>query len=183
MAVTAAQVRSLAESRPPTLGAGRLICIDGPAGSGKTTLASGISAPTVHMDDLFQGWAGLDGMDGLDGVESVDRAVLGILTPLAEGRPGRYRRWDWAADRPAEEHVVDPGPLLVLEGVASGNRAWSGLCTALVFLDSDPATRLTRGMARDGERMRERWEKWMVDEQTVFDRESTRARADLVVTT
>lgn len=174
MAAAAAQVRSLAESCPPTFGAGRLICIDGPAGSGKTTLASGISAPTVHMDDLFQGWAGLD---------DVARAVLGILTPLAEGRAGRYRRWDWAADRPAEEHVVDPGPLLVLEGVASGNRAWSGLCTLLVFLDSDPVTRLTRGMARDGEEMRERWEQWMVDEQTVFDRETTRARADLVITT
>lgn len=174
MAATAAGVRSLTESRPPTLGTGRLVCIDGPAGSGKTTLASALSAPTVHMDDLFQGWAGLD---------DVDRVVLGILTPLAEGRAGRYRRWDWAADRPAEEHVVPPGPLLVLEGVASGNHAWSELCTVLVFLDSDPTTRLARGMTRDGEQMRERWEKWMVDEQTVFDREGTRARADLVVTT
>ena len=34
---------ALAASRPPTLGAGRLVCVDGPAGSGKTTLARALA--------------------------------------------------------------------------------------------------------------------------------------------
>ena len=37
-------VVDLALRRPPTLGDGRLVCIDGPAGSGKTTLAAEVAA-------------------------------------------------------------------------------------------------------------------------------------------
>ena len=41
----------------------RIVAIDGPAGSGKTTLASRIASTwvdenvvTIHMDDLYDGW-------------------------------------------------------------------------------------------------------------------------------
>jgi len=48
-------VLALARSRPPTLGAARLIAIDGPAGSGKSTLAAAVSeqsaAPVVRLDE------------------------------------------------------------------------------------------------------------------------------------
>ncbi|WP_310963322.1 uridine kinase family protein [Nocardioides terrisoli] len=174
IAATAARIRALADSRGPTLGDGRLVCIDGPAGSGKTTVAAAIDAPTVHMDDLFRGW---------DGLATVDPTVRGVVEPLMHGRPGRYQRWDWITAAPAEEHLVAPAPLLVIEGVGAGTRAWAALCTVLVWVESDPVTRLARGIARDGEKVRERWEKWMVDEQELFARERTRARADLVVPT
>ncbi len=59
----AALVVQHALSRPPTLGAGRLVCVDGPAGSGKTSLADAVArrtaAQVVHMDDLYGGWDGL----------------------------------------------------------------------------------------------------------------------------
>jgi Holliday junction resolvasome RuvABC ATP-dependent DNA helicase subunit len=59
----AALVVSLAAAREPTLGATRLVCIDGPAGSGKTTLgtlvAASVGAQLVHGDDLMAGWSGL----------------------------------------------------------------------------------------------------------------------------
>ena len=121
---------ALALDRPPTLGSGRLVCLDGPAGSGKTTWAAGIAdlapdAQVVHMDDLYAGWSGLP---------EVDAQLDGLLLPLAEGRPGCYRRYDWLAGEFAEGVVVDPVPLLVLEGVGSGasrfadaaSRCWSG---------------------------------------------------------
>src|SRR3546814_20216068 len=60
------QVLDLLRSRPAQPGGGRLLCIDGPAGSGKTTLAEGISdafpgsSLVIHMDDLYLGWSGLD---------------------------------------------------------------------------------------------------------------------------
>jgi uridine kinase len=174
----AAEVLRLAGTRPATLGAGRLVCIDGPAGSGKTTLAAQVadrtSATVVHMDDLYAGWAGL---------ATVAEPVLGVLAPLAEGRPGRYRRWDWTASRRSEEHVVEPGPLLLLEGVASGGLGWARWCTVLVWVEAEAATRLARGLARDGEEVRPRWVRWMTQEQEVFARERTRDRADLVVQT
>ena len=163
--------------REPTLGTGRLVCVDGPAGSGKTTLAAAVAAsldgaPVVHMDDLYPGWQGLG---------QVDSMVLDLLRPLAEGRAGSYRRFDWARGEYAEEHLVAPGPWLVLEGVGSGGSAWSHWTTLLAWVVVPAALRLERGMRRDGEEMRGHWERWMADEQTLFDRDGTRRRADVHV--
>lgn len=164
---------------PPTLGAGRLICVDGPAGAGKTTLACGIAAQVpatviVHCDDLLHGWHGLPGLAD---------TVVELLRPLTEGRPGRWRRWDWLADTWAETHAVDPGGLLVLEGVGSWSPAMAAWVGALVWVDAPAEVRLERGMARDGEEMRAHWLRWRRDEDDLFARLGTRGHADIVVTT
>lgn len=174
----AADVVAHALGRPPTLGAARLVCIDGPAGSGKTTLAAEVAgltaAPVVHLDDLYPGW---------DGLFAVDAAVLDLLRPLAEGRPGRYRRWDWYAGGYAETREVEPAPLLVLEGVGAGNRAWADLVTTLVWVEAPPDTRRTRALERDGDGLLEHWAGWTRDEQRLFAEQDTRARSHLVVDT
>jgi len=176
--VSAPEVAGLLSAREPTLGRGRLLCVDGPAGSGKTTLATAVAeltgAPVVRMDDLYDGWSGL-----LD----VAPLVLGLLDPLAAGRPGRYRRYDWHAAAYAEEHVLEPGPLLILEGVGSGCLAWAAWTTVLVWVEASDDIRLARGLARDGEEFRPQWLAWMRDERVLFEREQTRARADVVVDT
>ncbi|MGI8522319.1 MAG: 4-amino-4-deoxy-L-arabinose transferase [Nocardioides sp.] len=170
----AEQVVELALSRPPTLGAGRLVCVDGPAGSGKTTLAdevaSLVQAPEIHMDDLFEGW---------DGLPRITAQLDSILRPLAQGRPGRYRRWDWPADDWAETVVVPPVPLLVLEGVGSGARGHSDLVTVLAWVEVPHDLRMSRGLERGGHEVAERWARWAADEQSHFVRESTRDRVDL----
>ena len=120
----------LARSRPATLGAGRLIRLDGPAGSGKTTLAEAVASllpgsRVVHMDDLYDGW---------DGLPRVADQLDALLLPLAAGQPGSYRRYDWLADAYAETVVVPPGDLVVLEGVGSGSRAHAGLATVTAWV-------------------------------------------------
>jgi cytidylate kinase len=176
--ITAADVLAHAGRRPPTLGGGRLISIDGPAGSGKTTLAAQIAdlsgAVVVHMDDLYPGWAGLF---------DVEPEVWGLLGPLARDEVGEYRRYDWTAAEYAETHHVEPGPLLVLEGVGSGNRAWRDLVTTLVWVEAPAGIRLARGLARDGEAVRELWLAWMRDEDRLFLQEQTRAHAELELDT
>lgn len=174
----AARVLASALARPATLGQGRLICIDGLAGSGKTTLAAAVRAQAgcrvLHLDDFYPGWRGLD---------RVADQVGPLLHELASGRPGTYRRWDWDQDAFVEEVTVDPSPLLVIEGVGAGHRSWSDLITLLVWLDSTQATRLERGLDRDGAAVRDQWIQWQDDEQAMLAKEGTDRRADLVVDT
>lgn len=175
---TAAAVLAHAQGQPALLGGSHLVAIDGPAGSGKTTLAgqvAGLGAGfVVHLDDLYPGW---------DGLRELDPLVLRLLGPLAQGMTGYYRRWDWDDSEYRETHHVDPAPLLVLEGVGSGNRAWRPLISTLVWVEARPEIRLARGLERDGVAVREKWLRWMADEEQLFEAEGTRSAADLVVDT
>jgi len=172
----AESVLQLGRTREPTLGRGRLICIDGPAGSGKTTLAEEIAelsgAPVLHMDDMFEGWDGLPGItDQLDT----------LLRPLAAGRSGSYRRWDWPGNAWAETVLVPPAPLLVLEGVGSGSADVADLITVLAWVEVPYDLRMARGLERGGVGVAEHWRQWAIDEQDLFAREGTRDRADVVL--
>ena len=166
----------LARGRAPTLGAGRLVCVDGPAGSGKTTLATALAgesgAPLVHTDDLLAGW------DGLPGLPS---ALVGLLEPLAAGRTGRAPRYDWHAGGFAGEVAVDPVPLVVVEGVGAGVRPAARWATVLVWVEAPYDVRMRRGLERDGEAFAPHWEAWAAAEDALFAEHRTRDRADVVV--
>jgi hypothetical protein len=153
------------------------VCIDGPGGSGKSTLADAIldlepAGRVVHMDDLFEGW---------DGLPAITAQLGSILRPLADDRPGSYRRWDWYASDWAETVSVEPGPLMVLEGVGSGSLAHADLITVLSWVEVDYDLRMARGLERGGVGVAEHWRQWAIGEQELFDRERTRDRADVVV--
>lgn len=170
-----------AQLKPPTFDGARLVCVDGAAGSGKSTLGAAVrdvaaelgSADLVRVDDLLDGWGGL--------AESGETLHRHVLAPLREGRPGRYRRYDWHAARFADEVTVEPVDLLVLEGVGSWRASYASWVTTLVWVDAPADLRLARGIARDGEALRPHWEQWTVDEEELFRREGTREHADIVV--
>ena len=187
-------VRALVTSvlgRPPSLGAGRLVCVDGPAGSGKTTLAAELvqafrdtpgpapTAPrvlTLHMDDLYDGWDGLG--------SAMATVAASVVQPLRAGRPGRYLRYDWHRGAFAEERVVPPCDVLVVEGVGAAGPLHDGYAdaiTCLVWVDTPSDVRLARWAARDGLEMAEHASAWRAQEDAVLARERTRERADVVV--
>jgi uridine kinase len=164
---------------PPALGGVRLVCVDGPAGSGKTTFAGrlaaavGSSAALVHMDDLYAGWT-------LTGAAA--RLAAGVLRPLAEGAPGAYRRFDWAAGRFAPEPTGVPVPeVLVVEGCGSSPCSLDPWTTLRVWVEAPPQLRLARGLARDGAAAEAHWRRWQRLEAAHFAADRTPERAQLRV--
>ncbi|MEZ5092503.1 uridine kinase [Nocardioides sp.] len=179
----AALVLDHALTHDPTLGDARLVCVDGPAGSGKTTLADRLlaaarrrvpSTALVHMDDLYEGWDGL-------GPELVARVKDTILLPLAAGETGHHRRWDWYAGRWAEELIVDPAALVVMEGVGSAALAYDDLVTTRVWIDAPRDLRLQRGLDRGDYGDPAHWLRWLDAEAAWLAAERTRERADVLV--
>jgi len=173
----AAGLAALVRAAPARLGAVHLVCVDGPAGSGKTTFAAplgaGLGAQVLHMDDLYEGWDGL--------ADAWQRLADWVLEPLSRGEPGRYRRYDWAAGEFAEWHEVPVAEVLVVEGCGSAPRAAESWMSLLVWVEAPRELRIARGVARDGAAVLEHWIPWMAQEDAVFAVEGTRDRADVTV--
>ncbi|MGY1638826.1 uridine kinase [Geodermatophilus sp. SYSU D00742] len=172
-----AALAALVRTAAPRLGSTRLVCVDGPAGSGKTTLAAGLAAElgatVVHMDDLYAGWT-------LTGAFA--RLAAGVLRPLAAGRAGAYHRFDWTAGRfAADPTPVPPGGVLVVEGCGSCPRAADPWTALRIWVEAPPEVRLARGLARDGTALEPEWRRWQVTEAAAFAAEGTRDRADVRV--
>lgn len=160
---------ALGSSRPG-LGPVRFVAVDGRAGSGKTTFArrlaracrnTGMCVEEIHTDDLLPGWAQpLAFWPGL---------ANQILVPLAANRPGAYAAYDWATGRFRTERIEVPVPdLLLVEGVASACQAARASLTRAFRVLTPRGTRLSRGIARDGEHLCSEWLRWMTAEDAHF---------------
>jgi uridine kinase len=165
-------------NRPPRLGGTRLVCVDGPAGSGKTTFAATLAAAigdgvaVVHMDDLYAGWT-------LTGARA--RLASSVLRPLAHGRPAAYRSYDWAGRRFGDDvTAVPPTGVLIVEGCGSCAPAFDPWTTLRIWVEAPRELRLARGLARDGAVLEPQWRRWQELEDAVFAAEATPARADLI---
>lgn len=163
------------------LKSGRLICIDGPAGAGKTTLGRAVadSAPPdrsvslVHLDDLYEGWE--------QDLSQVGPMLLERLVgPLAAGLPAGYRRYDWLSSSYAEWVMLPPSDLVILEGVGAGHPVLAEFRATLVWVHAVPGLCLARGLARDGEGMRDQWLDWQRREAEYFELFAIEQQADVV---
>lgn len=152
--------------------------IDGRSGSGKTTYASALARRTaaqlLSLDDVYPGW---------DGLEAGEAHVLeNVLRALADGRPPRWRAWNWVDGRPGSWHDLDPLRPLIIEGCGAVSLAARALADHAVWVElADDAERRRRAIARDGEVFAREWERWARQEEWHARRHDPRGTADEVV--
>lgn len=161
---------------PARLGGTRLVLVDGPAGSGKTTLAgrlaAALDAPVVHLDDLYAGWS-------LDGV--VERLTTWVLEPVAAGRDAVFDAYDWHLGAFRVPTTVPAGPVLVVEGCGAAARLLDDRASLRVWVEAPPSVCAQRWADRGGAAMTAFQPAWARAEAAVFAREGTRERADVRV--
>jgi uridine kinase len=177
----AASVLDRLAGTPRRLGRTRLLAVDGPAGSGKTTLAAaldsegrarGLATEVVHLDDMYNGWE-------TDFDELATRVLDQLLMPLMRGETARWQRYDWHAGRFDGWEPVRPPDVLVLDGCGSGALPLAPHTSLLVWVEAPRDVRIGRGVARDGEQVLPHWLSWMEHEQAHFAANRTRQRADV----
>jgi uridine kinase len=172
------RLASAIREKYPTDRRTRIVAIDGFGGSGKTELARRIAmrldeAAIVHTDDFAR--------PGVRGWEW-DRMRGQVLVPLMSDQPGRYRRYDWEADRLAEWHDVPVGGTVIVEGVSSMRDELGKYWDLGVWVAAPYELRLKRGVERDGEHMRAQWtDVWMRQEQEYFNAQRPDKKADLIM--
>ncbi|MGW7333537.1 uridine kinase family protein [Streptomyces sp. NPDC054840] len=161
---------------PPSLGPVRLIGIDGHAGSGKSTfagrLAGVLEAPVLHLDDVATheelfGWEG--------------RLRAQVLEPLAAGRPAHWAPYDWVERRFGPERVLEPVPVLLVEGVGAGRAALRPRLARLLWMETAREQSWQRGRDRDGRELADFWDGWERAERAHFSNDPSRPFADTLV--
>lgn len=161
-----------------------IILIDGRAGSGKTTLAGQLQnqlfrslevAPRViHMDDLYEGWDGLQA--------GSDYLVREILGPLIRGKNPSWQEYDWAIGERKQWREFAGSTPLIVEGCGSLSRATAELAHLKVWLEVDQLERHRRWLIRDGHKFDDQWPIWAAQEAEFYGKEHSPDLADFVVT-
>ncbi|MFF5706430.1 uridine kinase [Streptomyces sp. NPDC012794] len=162
---------------PPSLGPVRLIGIDGHAGSGKSTFAERLAAalggaPVLHLDDVATheepfGWP--------------ERLRAQVLEPLAAGRAAHWAAYDWVERRFGPERVLEPAPVLLVEGVGAGRRALRPHLARLLWMETPREVSWGRGRNRDGRELSGFWDGWERAERAHFSDDPSRPFADTLV--
>ena len=159
-----------------------IVAIDGPAGSGKTTLATRMlesisfhAIEVIHMDDLYDGWD-----NAL--TETLTRTLLHqIVVPVSQGKNFGYRKYNWLDKKFGKVEQYQSPELLILEGVGSGQKMIRQYLDQLIWIDIDDETGLQRVLQRDGDYLETEMRIWQLKQSEHFRIDNTRDCATIRV--
>jgi len=169
---------SAIENSLPKCGQVRVVTIDGPAGSGKTTLATNLAskleqASVIHLDELYEGWD-----KSLDQV-LFERIQAWILKPLENGLPPKHLRYDWGKSAFTSWNEIDYAPVVIIEGVGSGHTSLRQQVSQAIWIEADEDLLLERVVKRDGESVRAEMLIWQERERAYFELHEVKNSANL----
>ncbi len=157
-----------------------LVLIDGPAGAGKTTLASEIekafnSVNVVHMDDLYNGW------EKPLTIELYKRIQDQIVNPHLKSDESTYSVFNWITNSFDSIETLEPKQMLVIEGVGSASKESRGSADLVIFIEVNPEVGIERVLNRDGKNITSQMLEWQSMEAKHFETDQTKRAADILV--
>jgi uridine kinase len=161
-----------------------IITIDGPAGAGKTTLASHLSislgnyfsTSVIHMDDLYNGWENPFSAPFSD-------ALITVTKAHAKKTACAIPQFDWSIGAYGPAKTYQPAQLLILEGVGSSSSRIRDVVSASIWIDIKPEVGLQRVLTRDGTSIATEMQQWLKTQETFFTSEKSAELADFALTT
>ena len=153
-----------------------VITIDGPAGSGKTTLAKDLeleldSVHTIHMDDLYEGWSSTL-------TPNLTLKLLSILESVKSQGEVIYSPFDWGTENLKPEIRILAPRYLIIEGVGSGQLAVRNSASLALWIEVPDQMGLARVIERDGPAVADYMPAFLVAQNIHFEKEGTKKSAD-----
>jgi uridine kinase len=157
-----------------------LIAIDGPAGSGKTSLANQLasnlkSATTIHMDDLYNGWE-----DALTATLTRHLEEW-VLDPLTQHQSVKYQKFDWINSEYGPTVEVSDVELLILEGVGAAQARIRQQADLTIWIEVGAQIGLARVLNRDGAQILAYMLKWQERESAHFIKDQTKENCQIFI--
>lgn len=170
-----------------------LLGIDGPGGSGKTTFSNSFkkldnSIQIIHMDDFDLPSNGKIIGDPWEKEIGEDtdwrRLKKEVLTPLKSGKKAVFKPFDREKEKFGKKEEIVAGGIAIVEGVFAIRKEIFSLYDLTLWLKTSASLRLKRVLKRDGEKMRERWEKdWIPMEERYLKSHHPDRYADFILET
>lgn len=155
-----------------------LVAIDGRGGSGKSTLAKRLKtklldATIVNLDDFAY--------------PETDRQRLleQVIFPLEQNKTARYQRFDWGTKQLAEWHEIEPGGIVVIEGVSTLHDMLYEHFDYKIWIECPAEVGFERGLKRDIDvykvDTKDEWvNRWMPEEKKYVEEQHPREKANYV---
>ena len=156
----------------------KIIVIDGPAGSGKTTLAKSLSGllencPIIHMDEIYEGW------ENALSPKTFKDLVEWIINPLLENKSIEYKKYDWNLEQRIEKIVINNSKIIIIEGVGSSSFDISKHASLKLWIEVNKETGINRVLTRDGLHIQEQMKTWQSQESKFFIENNSKENSDI----
>jgi uridine kinase len=156
----------------------KIIVIDGPAGSGKTTLAKSLSGllqncPIIHMDEIYEGW------ENALSPKTFKDLVGWIINPLLENNSIEYIKYDWNLEQRIEKVVINNSKVMIIEGVGSSSFEVSKHASLKLWIEVNKETGINRVLTRDGLHIQEQMKTWQSQESKFFIENNSKENSDI----
>lgn len=161
----------------------KIIAIDGPSCSGKTTFSNYLSKNVVHIDDFYLplNLRTKEIMDTLGGNINFNRLIKEIIIPYKDNKEIIYRPYDCHKCKYLEPIKLANNENLIIEGAYSHHPILSKYIDYKIFIGIDSNTQRKRILIRNKDNANDFFNIWLKREEDYFKQLNIKESSDLVM--